>query len=36
MSAGTRRCAGDGGRLELIDQRVLPQRFEYVTCDDRG
>ena len=26
----TLRWAGD--RLELIDQRLLPQRFEYVTC----
>ena len=21
------------GRLELIDQRILPARFEYVVCD---
>ncbi len=28
----TLRWAGD--RLELIDQRLLPQRVEYVACDD--
>ena len=27
----TLRWAGD--RLELIDQRLLPQRVEYVACD---
>ena len=30
-SVETLRWAGD--RLELIDQRLLPQRVEYVTCD---
>ena len=32
MNGGVETMRWREGRLELIDQRLLPQRFEYVAC----